>query len=207
MRLGAPLLLIACALSACAVTGPGAAPAPAPTAATMAAHDVFFLQLRAQCGRAFPGRLVSNDAADAAFAGVPLVLEVRRCSDTELQMPFHVGEDRSRVFVLTRTIDGLEFRHDHRHEDGKPDTRTLYGGYSEAPGTQGVQRFPADAQSKDLFLAEGLTAAVDNVWTLEVTDAQIAYSLQRPNRHFRVEFSLSERLAPPPPPWAEAPVK
>jgi hypothetical protein len=184
------ILAAAGALAAC---GPPRAPA-----------DNFFAALRVHCGKAYEGRLVSTDAADADFAGKRLVMHVRDCGESEIRIPFHVGEDRSRTWVVTRTKAGLRLKHDHRHEDGTPDALTLYGGDTRGPGAPARQEFPADDYSKEMFREEGRTASVDNVWAIEATDVLFAYELRRPNRHFRVEFDLTQPTSEPPAPWGAA---
>ena len=77
--------LAALSLSACASLQP-AAPA-----------DRFMAQLQALCGKAFAGRVVTSDPADASFAGKSLVMHVRECRPGEVRIPFHVGADRSRI--------------------------------------------------------------------------------------------------------------
>lgn len=169
--------------------------APAPQAA-------FLDNLRALCGQAFEGRVVTGDAADRDMASQRLVMHVRECSDGGVRIPFHVGADRSRTWVITRTAQGLRLKHDHRHEDGSDDVRTQYGGDSAGPGTATRQDFPADRFSQELFRRENIPQSVDNVWSVEIVPARIfAYQLQRPNRHFRVEFDLTRPVPPPPPPW------
>ena len=180
-------------LGSCATT-----PAPSPA-------DQWFARLSALCGRAFEGRLVSTDPADASFAGQKLVMHVRHCSEREIRIPFHVGADRSRTWVVTRTASGLRLKHDHRHEDGSSDALTMYGGDSGGPGTSVRQSFPADAESIALFTAQGRAVSNINVWAMEVGDTHFAYELRRPpgagQRFFRVEFDLTSPVAPPPPPW------
>ena len=86
--------------------------------------DGFFANLAALCGKAYEGRLVSDDAADAEMKGQRLVMHVRDCSADTIRIPFHVGEDRSRTWVVTRTDAGLRLKHDHRHPDGSEETLT-----------------------------------------------------------------------------------
>lgn len=158
--------------------------------------------LRAYCGQAFEGRVVTTDAADADMRGQRLVMHVRDCSDDVIRIPFHVGADRSRTWVISRTAEGVRLKHDHRHEDGSEDVRTQYGGDSAAPGTATRQDFPADQYSKDLFRRENIPVSIDNVWTVEILPGRTyAYQLQRPNRLLRVEFDLTRPVAAPPPPW------
>jgi hypothetical protein len=163
----------------------------------------FFSRLTALCGKAFEGRIASPPVeADASFAGKKLVMHVRNCSKQEIRIPFHVGDDRSRTWVVTRTAAGLRLKHDHRHEDGSEDKLTQYGGDTANPGTAERQEFPADQFSKDMFIRLNSSQSVPNVWAMEVRPPDIfAYELRRPGRFFRVEFDLTRPVAPPPPPW------
>ena len=127
-------------LSACASVAPPRVPA-----------DLFMARLQSLCGKAFEGKVVTTDAADAAMRSQRLVMHVRECDPGEVRIPFHVGEDRSRTWIVTRTGTGLRLKHDHRHQDGSPDELSMYGGDTAAPGTPERQEFPADAESIALF--------------------------------------------------------
>ena len=194
-----PLIFTALlAVSACA-SQPAAQPdAPA---------DAFLAAIARHCGQAFAGRIVANQPTPTtpdAFEGKALVMHVRGCDDPrrELRIPFHVGEDHSRTWVLTRTPQGLRLKHDHRHADGTPDVLTMYGGDTAAPGSATRQEFPVDAESIALFQREGSAASVTNTWAMEVEEGQrFVYELRRPGRLFRVEFDLSQPAALPPAPW------
>jgi hypothetical protein len=163
----------------------------------------FFSRLTALCGRAFEGRIASPPVeADASFAGKRLVMHVRSCTRDEIRIPFHVGEDRSRTWVVTRTFTGLRLKHDHRHADGSEDKLTQYGGDTTGSGTAERQEFPADAHSKALFEREKIPASIANVWAMEVHPGRsFAYELRRPGRFFRVEFDLARPVPAPPAPW------
>jgi len=173
----------------------GFAPEPAKPA------DAFMTRLGALCGKAFAGRVVTNDPADTAFAGKALVMHVASCEPGRVRIPFHVGADRSRTWVLTRTATGVRLKHDHRHEDGTPDKLTMYGGDTAAPGTATRQEFPVDAESIALFRSLNAERSVTNVWAMEADGTRFAYELRRPGRHFRVEFDLTQPVPPPPLPW------
>ncbi len=173
-----------------------------------------FARLTALCGKAFAGRLVTTEAADADMAGKPMVMHVDHCSRTEIRIPFHVrtgpesaGEaawDRSRTWVITRTASGLRLKHDHRHKDGSADPVTQYGGDTISPGTAARQEFTVDAESIAMFRANSLPRSVTNVWAIEVTPSRFAYELRRVGenaRHFRVEFDLTQPVAKPPTAW------
>jgi hypothetical protein len=179
---------------------------PLAACATMPAAsppDRFFERLSTLCGQAFEGRVASPPVeADATFQGKRLVMHVRDCSKSEIRIPFHVGGDRSRTWVVTRTGSGLRLKHDHRHEDGSEDALTQYGGDTVNAGTAERQEFPADAYSKEMFVRQDRAVSVPNVWAMEAHPRGLfAYELRRPGRFFRVEFDLARPVAPPPPPW------
>lgn len=202
-----PLALLL--LAGCATT-PAATPSP---------QDAFWAALSSHCGKAYAGRMVTSDAADADLAGSAMVMAVRDCSATRIAVPFHVQNadgtwDRSRTWLITRTTGGaLRLKHDHRHADGSADPVTFYGGDTAAPGTARTQSFPVDAESIAMFRREGLSASVTNVWSVEVDPVGTpggvyAYTLRRTvaggapaERHFRVEFDLTQPVALPPPAW------
>jgi hypothetical protein len=166
-----------------------------PQLAAGSPQDEFWKNLRALCGQAFEGRIVEGSAAtDATFKDKTLVMHVRACGDDEIRIPFHVGENRSRTWVLTRTEGGIRLKHDHRHEDG-----TQYGGDTAEAGTAEKQEFPADE-----FTAGLIPAAKTNIWTMIVEPGKIfGYGLRREaeNRRFRVEFDLTRPVPAPPAPW------
>jgi hypothetical protein len=170
--------------------------------------DAFLASLATHCGKAYAGRITANQPASTTpdpFEGKTLVMHVRGCDapTQEIRVPFHVGDDHSRTWVITRTAGGLRLKHDHRHEDGSPDPVTMYGGDTADAGTAQRQAFPVDAESIAMFKREGLTASVTNTWAMELTPARtFVYELSRPNgRLFRVEFDLTTPVALPPAPW------
>ena len=192
MRHAFPIFLIM-ALGACA---------PSPENQISAKpQDIFFAGLTTHCGGAFEGRLVSNDAVDADFGTQPMVMQIRTCTEEEIRIPFHVGDDHSRTWVITKEQNGLRLKHDHRHEDGSEDVLTQYGGDAAGEGTESRQDFPVDEFSIALFEREGLTASVQNTWAVEISEQVFAYELSRPNRFFRVEFDLAVPVETPPAPW------
>ncbi len=165
----------------------------------------FFSNLASLCGKAFAGKIVANEPTPTTadpFEGKALVFHVRRCGKDRLEVPFHVGEDRSRTWVLTSKGDALSLMHDHRHKDGTPDQLTMYGGLTLKPGTAMRQEFPADAETKDLFTQLNLPVSIPNVWAMEIEGGKrFVYELARPGRLFRVEFDLTHEVPPPPAPW------
>lgn len=175
---------------------------------SQAPADAFMAAVAAHCGEAFEGRIAVNepktDAPDP-FDGKRLVMHVRGCDDPahQLRIPFHVGDDHSRTWVLTRTDVGLRLKHDHRHEDGSPDAVTMYGGDSKPPGTAQRQAFPVDADSVAMFRKADMAVSTTNTWAMEIEpDERFVYELTRPDgRRFQVVFDLSKPVALPPAPW------
>lgn len=177
-------------LAGCAAMPP-AAPAPA---------DAFLVRLKAVCGQAFEGRVqVDRPEPSPDFAGKRLVMHVRDCDAEAVRIPFHVGEDRSRTWIVTRTGEGLRLKHDPRHADGSPDALTMYGGETASGGTAGRQTFPVDAESRALFTREDRAASLTNTWAMEIEPGRVfVYELSRPGgRLFRVQFDLSRPVPPP----------
>lgn len=181
-------LIAACAalLSACAT-----APTPA------GPQDVFLARLNDLCGQRFEGRVVTTDAADADFASNRLLMHVRDCSPSEVGIPFAVGEDRSRRWIITRTAEGLRLKHDHRDPDGVIHGYHMYGGDTASAGTAERQDFPVDRESIAQFRAGGAEVSTTNVWAVEVHPGRMfAYELRRPSGRFlRIEFDLTRPVA------------
>ena len=191
-------------LAALLALSPARSDSSAPSARDGQAADAFMAALSRHCGHAYAGRIVANEpaAANDPFEGKALVMHVRECDQETIRVPFHVGDDRSRTWVLTRTAAGLRLKHDHRHPDGQSDMLTMYGGDTATAGTASRQEFPADAETKALFGREGLAVSLTNVWAMEIDPGQrFVYELARPGRLFRVEFDLTKPVAEPPAPW------
>ena len=120
----------------------------------------------------------------------PMKITVQVVSADQIRVPFQVGEDRSRTWVLSRTPQGIQLKHDHRHADGTPDRLTDYGG-TDAGTRLGIQLiFPADAQTTAL-----LPEAVSNVWSLRLSADQkhLFYYLER---HAQPRFEAAFDLSP-----------
>lgn len=180
-------------------------------------QDVFFERIAMLCDKAYQGKLVSNEVADADFRGKAMIMHVSKCEQNKIEIPFHVAAEgdewnRSRTWIISRTANGIRLKHRHRHEDGSLDKVTNYGGDTADNGTEDRQEFPVDAESIASFEANDLIASVQNTWAIEISppgqsNAKFAYELRRPKgpneRFFRVEFDLSQPAAVPPAPWGD----
>jgi hypothetical protein len=172
---------------------------PAPLV-SIASHDAFFNNLRKLCGKAFEGKVSIDNPASTGFEG-RLVMHVRRCSDSQIQIPFHVGDNHSRTWIISKTGSGLQLKHDHRHDDGTNDTSTMYGGHTLDAGWANAQSFPADQYSKELFVSAGNPQSNGNTWQMYIYPEKFTYRLVREGREFRVDFDLTKPVALPPSPW------
>lgn len=143
----------------------------------LAAQAAFFDNIKALCGTRFEGQSSFPEDPGDAFRDKILVALIETCSEHEIRIPFLVGEDSSRTWILTRLAKGgLELKHDHRHADGTPDDVTLYGGTTSNPGSAVSQSFPADA-----YTAELIPEAASNEWSITITadGSELIYYLER----------------------------
>ncbi|RLZ08761.1 hypothetical protein [Faecalibacter macacae] len=158
---------------------------------------VFWNNLQKHCGKAYEGKLadfVKNDD----FSGKELKMHVISCKPNEIKIPFHVGDDHSRTWVLTYENDVIKLKHDHRHEDGSEDKVTQYGGTNPNPGFEKFQMFPADLETH-----QRIPYASTNVWWITLDEKKYTYNLQRAgsDNKFTVEFDLTKEVEKPQAPW------
>jgi len=172
---------------------------PAPLVSTPS-QDAFFDAIAKHCGKAFKGKVEFDNDPSPAF-DAPLIMHVRSCTNSQLQIPFHVGDDASRTWIITKTGSGLTLKHDHRKADGSDDPLTMYGGHTQNESYANMQSFPADNYSKALFVARGIPQSVGNTWQIFVYDTSFSYRLVRQGREFRVKFDLSRPVELPQTPW------
>ena len=168
--------------------------------------DAFWSQLEKLCGKAFAGAVAADTSSSPDFAGKALVMHVRACEKDRIRIPFFVGDDRSRTWVLSRKDGRIQLKHDHRHEDGKPDAVTMYGGWTTNPGMATRQFFPADEETAKVVPAPAGDApsAAANIWWIEVVGgSHFSYNLRRlgGDRLFTVRFDLKKEVKAPAAPW------
>lgn len=157
-------------------TAPSSSTPNASEQASNSPQLAFFKQIHSMCGARFEGQSSFPDDPDDAFYGLPLVAVIESCEENVIRIPFKVGDDTSRTWILSRTPAGLELKHDHRHDDGTPDEITMYGGTADTPGTATSQSFPADAYTANL-----IPEATTNEWFLTLSDdaRTLIYYLER----------------------------
>jgi len=167
---------------------------------SISSHDQFFDNISALCGKAFNGKVTVDNSSGKGF-DKPLIMHVRQCDKTQLHIPFHVGDNSSRTWIITKTGSGLSLKHDHRHKDGSDDDSTMYGGHTKDAGWPQVQSFPADQYSKELFVSSGIPQSIGNTWQIYIYPTTFTYRLIRQGREFRVDFDLTKPITPPKAPW------
>lgn len=163
-------------------------------------HDAFFSSIAQHCGKAFEGKVAVDNQPSPAF-DAKLVMFVRSCDEVELQIPFYVGDNASRTWIIKKTGSGLSLKHDHRHKDGTFDPVTMYGGHTLDAGYKQIQSFPVDQYSKELFAEHGLPQSITNTWQMYIYPDSFSYRLVREGREFRVDFDLTRPIPVPAAPW------
>jgi hypothetical protein len=165
-------------------------------------RDALWQNLQQHCGNAYSGGLVLEPPGDDMLTGTEqLIVHFRGCGQDTLLLPFHIekgatGEwDRSRTWMIMRTPERLELRHDHRHADGMPDDQTMYGAFTSDAGT---------AHRQEFILTERRAADGSPLgWRIEIVPGErYTYGTIRGGEWtWRVDFDLSTAIQAPPAPW------
>jgi hypothetical protein len=157
----------------------------------------FWETLKQHCGKAYEGT-VAEPVDSGPFVNKKLFMHVRSCQGNRIRIPFMVGDDRSRTWVLTINNGLITLKHDHRHEDGSEDKITQYGGTASNKGLPTLQMFPADQYTGKL-----LPAAATNLWWISIDEKQFSYNLRRIGSDivYRINFDLTKPVEIPPAPW------
>ncbi|MGL5731582.1 MAG: hypothetical protein ACRCX5_10720 [Bacteroidales bacterium] len=158
---------------------------------------LFLNRIKALCGKSFEGKVTAGNRNDD-FSKNRLVMHIRSCDGNRIRIPFFVGEDRSRTWILTYENNQIQLKHDHRHEDGSEDTVTQYGGVTPNAGCDSIQMFPADVFTRDSY-----PHTANNVWWITIDDKIFTYNLRRigSDRVFTVSFDLTKEVPTPDAPW------
>lgn len=159
----------------------------------------FWNKLKDHCGKSYEGIIVEGGKEGDGFTGEKLVMHIRECGDNEIRIPFHVGDNHSRTWILTMDENHIiTLKHDHRNADGSEEKINFYGGVSTNTALDFVQFFPADQNTCDM-----LPMSSTNVWFFTIEEDSISYSLRRMrnNKLFSVRFDTSKEVETPPAPW------
>lgn len=158
----------------------------------------FLEQFKQFEGKYFEGEIVAGGKEGDGFVGQKLMMQVKSYSDREVKIPFYVGEDKSRTWVLSYSNNLLTLKHDHRHEDGSADAVTFYGGTANNNGSEIMQMFPADQETCQI-----IDYACYNVWWITMDSSTFTYNLRRigSDRLFSVKFDLRKPIESNYQPW------
>ncbi|MDO5616598.1 MAG: hypothetical protein Q4G16_10430 [Cruoricaptor ignavus] len=159
----------------------------------------FWDNLQKHCGKSYEGTVTAGAREGDDFTGKRLVMQVLSCETNRIRVPFYVGEDKSRTWVLTKNEQQLiTLKHDHRHEDGSEDKVTQYGGQNPNYGFEKLQMFPADMET-----AERISYASTNLWWITLDEKTFTYNLRRvgSERVFTATFDLEKPIEFKEKPW------
>lgn len=163
-------------------------------------QEAFWGKLKAHCGKAYPGKLSDiTEYYENGMEDAEMRMHVMECAEDRIHIPFHIDDDHSRNWILTREEGTILLKHDHRHPDGSEEEISQYGGYAPTPGLETRQIFPADQET-----AQMLPERADNFWFFDfVSEDRLQYGVHWPKKghSIRVEFDLSEPVETPPRPW------
>ena len=156
------------------------------------AEKGFMDNLRSLCGKSFAGEQTYMAEGRPSWEHYDFVMHVTVCEEDRVHIPFHLSDDHSRTWLFLAEEEGLRFRHDHRYEDGTPEARNLYGGYSDGTGSAFEQHFPADDYTIEL-----LTDTLNRKWSV-IIDEDLEWMVYRLSYHgetvFEGKFDLSEPI-------------
>ena len=165
-----------------------------PTSIHAQQKPTIFKTFQALCGSTFSGEMTYPKTGNDDFRGKLLVAKIESCTEEKISIPFHVGDDKSRTWVLSHTERGLLFKHDHRHEDGSEDEISNYGGYAANKEKSSNDAFDTqlsinqDSLTKsfpaDKFTQQLIPEAATNVWSFTFNEKldQLTYHLERHNK-------------------------
>lgn len=157
----------------------------------------FWNRLTTLKGKTFEGEVIEAPEGDD-FRGKELVMHVLDVKQDTIYIPFNVGDNKSRTWVLTKSNQGIQLKHDHRKKDGSNDEITMYGGMTPNTGYEGLAIFPADQETVDL-----LPRTATNVWWITVDDTKFTYNLRRigSTTQFSIGFDLERPVQTPDRSW------
>lgn len=161
--------------------------------------EKFWTQLQTHCDKAYEGEIIAGGKAGDGFTGEKLVMHVRSCDTDVIRIPFFVGDNKSRTWILYINSENIiSLKHDHRKPDGSEDELTQYGGISPNLGLPDRQIFPADTHTSEI-----IPEASSNVWWFTIDDKSFTYNLRRigTDRLFSVRFNLTTPIKTPEAPW------
>ena len=62
----------------------------------------FWTKLQTHCGKAYEGEIIAGGKPGDGFTGETLIMHVRSCDTNNIRIPFFVGDNKSRTWVLNK---------------------------------------------------------------------------------------------------------
>lgn len=156
-------------------------------------HGNFLTSYSDYCGHAYEGETTLADIGGGeAFEGVRLLMVLKECDEEMVRIPFYVGDDRSRTWIVQMKDGKLHLSHDHRYEDGTEHDNNFYGGFADEQGTVLKQFFPADERT-----IEDRPERSINTWSKEFDLAELTYYYRlylNDELRFEAAFDLTNPL-------------
>lgn len=158
----------------------------------------FMNAFKPHVGNYYEGTILAGGKEGDGFTGQRLLMHVMSYTDSEVKVPFFVGENKSRTWIFSWSNNLVTLKHDHRKSNGSPDEITFYGGTATNEGKHNMQMFPADAETEQL-----IDYAAYNVWWVTIDETKFSYNLRRigSERVFSVEFDLTKPVRSDFKPW------
>jgi hypothetical protein len=158
----------------------------------------FKLEIEKHCGKSFEGKITQGAKEGDGFTGERLIMQVLSCEKNQIKIPFYVGDDKSRTWILTFKNDRVQLKHDHRNPDGSDEEVTMYGGTTSNTGHANLQFFAADQETCSM-----IDYACNNVWWMTIDETSFSYNLRRvgSDREFTVVFDLTKPAVFESKPW------
>ncbi len=149
-----------------------------------------FSKLSTYCGKTYQGKLIHSYAGPDFYKEKPMLITLEYCNDSEISIPFSVGEDRSKIWKFSKTESGFQLKHQEVDQKGNPKKITNYGGAAVANEENPFAlSFPADEAT-----AEMISVAKENVWMLDLdpTTETLTYTIKRKDEtRFSAAFDLT----------------
>lgn len=156
------------------------------------AQHAFFENMRDLCGQTFGGRTILAEETDETFEPARLYFIVEECDEDELRIPFIVGDDASRTWILRIGEEGLSFIHEHLRPDGTEYEGSGFGGHASDEGSATFQHFP------DFWATDETPPDEHRVWRLRI-DREHDLFVYYLDRGGRPAYRLVFHLGPPSP--------
>jgi hypothetical protein len=156
------------------------------------AETSFYQQLKQHCGQKLNGEVLYPTGKEAPFRGMPIWLELEKCSDKEIRMPININQKIYRTLILSQDKTNFTLRHENKRADGTQAEISMYGGQTADIKDTYLLLFPADGYSRQLLGAE-----LNYAWSLAFNSDKsiLSYMIENNGKlTLQIDFSLTKPL-------------